>query len=345
MGLFGKIKNIFYDEEIVEIEEPAQETRREERPRIEEVRLPKREVVKEPAPAPKPVSPVYSERELFKTETSFKFPVIDEEEEEAEPVRTRTRPSILDYDFNYSRRQEKPSIPEVKTPERSYSDRSHSSDRNINDRLYGDRQNNNSNTNINSSSGYNNKSNNSTGRVFRPSPVISPVYGVLDKNYKKEEIIERQHQPIRHNQSEMNYDSVRRKAYGTLEDELQSTLSKISSSTTEEVMQTIEEVENLDTESNSKSIEDLLNEIEGNHDLSNVTIGEIEERIKDKIEDEENDTFVRDMEEFKKQVDKPVSSQSVENKTPEPEEEGFDKTLEHDLFNLIDSMYEEREGE
>ena len=36
MGLLGKIKNIFYDEEI--IEEP--EEKKEDRPRIEEVKLP-----------------------------------------------------------------------------------------------------------------------------------------------------------------------------------------------------------------------------------------------------------------------------------------------------------------
>ena len=27
-----------------------------------------------------------------------------------------------------------------------------------------------------------------TKRIFKPTPIISPVYGVLDKNYKKDEI-------------------------------------------------------------------------------------------------------------------------------------------------------------
>ena len=78
MGLFGKIKNIFYDEEIVEVEVPSQEVKREEKPRIEEVRLPKRETQKSSIEEMvKPVSPVYTERELFKTEPTFKFPVIE----------------------------------------------------------------------------------------------------------------------------------------------------------------------------------------------------------------------------------------------------------------------------
>ena len=337
MGLFGKIKNIFYDEEIVEVEVevPSAETKKELNPRdvsprIEEIRLPKREKTKIEESDSKPVSPVYSERDIFKTETSFKFPVIDEEEEE--PIRTRTRNNILDLERNAPRREEKVSKPEIKIMERGIGyERPRTEKRNT-------------------------PSNQATKeRTFKPSPVISPVYGVLDKNYKKEEIIERQHHPVRHNPSDMNYDFVRRKAYGTLEEELESTLSKINSKT-DEVMKTIKEVENLDTEANSKSIEDLLNEIEGNKELANVSIGEIEERIKDRMEEVESDTFVKELNEFKKKDKTNIEytedfyfiAKGVEKsktiKTDE-ETENFDKTLEHDLFNLIDSMYEEREGE
>lgn len=350
MGLFGKIKNIFYDEEIVEVEvNPDEDIKVENKPRIEEVRPPKRDVVRPEEPT-KPVSPVYTERELFKSEPTFKFPVIEEEEEE--PVRTRTRPNILDLERTTPKREPQvPSKPEVRV-ERTYSER------NYNDKSYSERSVVHTNTKSTAT------------KTFRPSPVISPVYGVLDKNYKKEEIIERQQHTIRHNPSEMNYDSVRRKAYGTLEDELENTLSKISSRK-EEVMQTIEEVENLDTESNSKSIEDLLNEIEGNRDLS---IGEIEEKIKDRMEEEENQSVSNNANSFKEEFNKKFqdtidednlshvsldSKKDISNKQDIEEEvvrkeeksvkmeedDGFDKTLEHDLFNLIDSMYEEREGE
>lgn len=319
MGLFGKIKNIFYDEEIIEV--PVEDKKQEERPRIEEVRVPKRE---EPRPTirpvveeEKPVAPVYTERELFKTESTFKFPVLDEDEED-EPVITRSRSNILDLERKQTR--ETPVKPEIKNSFRSVSSQRETSS-------------------VNTSS-----SSSSSSKTFRPSPVISPVYGVLDKNYKKEEIIERQHHSIRHNPSDMNYDSIRRKAYGTLEDELENTLSKISSSKKEEVIKTIEEVESLDTEANSRSIEDLLSEIEGNR---NVSIGEIEERIKDRLEEEENAVeFVKHEDEFVREIE-PVKIPEVEEKRTEVKEEEpeFDKTLEHDLFNLIDSMYEEREGE
>lgn len=311
MGLFGKIKNIFYDEEIVEV--PVEETKKEERPRIEEIHLPKKEIAKPVDSEEKNVSsPIYSEREIFKTENTFKFPVIDESDEE--PIKTRVRPNVLDLE----RTTKKEIKPEINTQR---------------------------NTSIEKTQ--NAKTNNE--RTFRPSPIISPVYGVLDKNYKKEEIMEKQH-TIRHTEADMNYDSVRRKAYGTLEDELENTLSKISSRTNE-VMQTIEEVENLDTEANSKSIEDLLSEIEGNHDYDNISIGEIEEKIKDKMEEDETrkDTFVNTKNDsFEKNEIKfsEPKSEFKNSKTKETEEDdGFDKTLEHDLFNLIDSMYEEREGE
>ncbi len=306
MGLFGKIKNIFYDEEIVEV--PKEEVKKEESRKVEEFKTPVRRVVEEepkkettrPIPEEKPVPPVYTERELFKSETTFKFPVIDEEEEE--PVR-RTRPNILDIERTPKRRTEEPRM------ETKYNEK---------------------------------KEEPKEIRVFKPSPVISPVYGVLDKNYKKEEIIERQNS-IRHNPGEMNYDSVRRKAYGTLEDEFENTLSRITSK--DKIKEQIVEnkTENIgdNKPSDNKSIQDLLSEIEVNR---NISIGDLEEKIKDKIENDEEVPGIK----FVDEVDS-FREKQIEEKKPEPpkedEEDDYEKTLEHDLFNLIDSMYEEKEGE
>ena len=58
-------------------------------------------------------------------------------------------------------------------------------------------------------------------KVFKPTPIISPVYGVLDKNYHKEDIVSRNE--VRE-EKENPIDSVRNKAYGTLEDDLENTL-------------------------------------------------------------------------------------------------------------------------
>lgn len=302
MGLFGKIKNIFYDEEIVDVPE---EPKSVEKPKIEEVKVEKKvEPIKRETPVIN-TTPTYSEREIFTRETTntFKFPMLDEEE--VKPARTRV--NALE-----SARMEKKKEETEKARTDKYKD------------LFKE----------------NTTTSSKPDRIFKPSPVISPVYGVLDKNYTREEIIERQENITRTtNPKDMNYDAVRRKAYGTLEDELESTLSKLSEP------EIHEKVEKPVTKEEEKSIEDLLNEIEGNR---NMSIGDIEEKIKDKMEEEEEDSISDDefLKEFMARTSKKEEETIKEEKTTTKEEDvDADKTLEHDLFNLIDSMYEDKEGE
>lgn len=303
MGLFGKIKNIFYDEEIVDVPE---EPKSVEKPKIEEVKVEKKvEPIKRETPVIN-TTPTYSEREIFTRETTntFKFPMLDEEE--VKPARTRV--NALE-----SARMEKKKEETEKARTDKYKD------------LFKE----------------NTTTSSKPDRVFKPSPVISPVYGVLDKNYTREEIIERQENITRTtNPKDMNYDAVRRKAYGTLEDELESTLSKLSEP------EIHEKVEKPVTKEEEKSIEDLLNEIEGNR---NMSIGDIEEKIKDKMEDEEEESISDDefLKEFMARTSKKEEEETIkeEKATTKEEDVDADKTLEHDLFNLIDSMYEDKEGE
>lgn len=283
MGLIGKLKNIFYDEEIVEVkDEPiVREEKKEEirKPRIEEIQVQKEEKIEN----------TYSERELFKSEPTFKFPVIDEDDDE--PVQTRSRVNTIDLDRRES----------AKRPERVV-----------------DRVNEIHKPNVNVTIG---KEKNSE-KTFTPSPVISPIYGILDKNYTKEEIKEKVETSKRPSESEFNYDYVRRKAYGTLEDELENTLTKLNNEVDKKVKE--------ESKDDSKSIEELLNEIEEN---ANISVGDLEERIKDEfeLEEEKQPSILDKKEEIK--VDNELSL------------DADDKTLEHDLFNLIDSMYEDKEGE
>lgn len=303
MGLFGKIKNIFYDEEIVDVPE---EPKSVEKPKIEEVKVEKKvEPIKRETPVIN-TTPTYSEREIFTRETTntFKFPMLDEEE--VKPARTRV--NALE-----SARMEKKKEETEKARTDKYKD------------LFKE----------------NTTTSSKPDRVFKPSPVISPVYGVLDKNYTREEIIERQENITRTtNPKDMNYDAVRRKAYGTLEDELESTLSKLSEP------EIHEKVEKPVTKEEEKSIEDLLNEIEGNR---NMSIGDIEEKIKDKMEEEEEESISDDefLKEFMARTSKKEEKETIkeEKATTKEEDVDADKTLEHDLFNLIDSMYEDKEGE
>lgn len=59
---------------------------------------------------------------------------------------------------------------------------------------------------------------------FKPTPIISPVYGILDKNYHKEDIVSRNEAKTQKEPVESAIDAIRNKAYGTLEDELENTL-------------------------------------------------------------------------------------------------------------------------
>lgn len=56
---------------------------------------------------------------------------------------------------------------------------------------------------------------------FKPTPIISPVYGILDKNYVKEDIRAKNVKPLSYyNPKEATIDEIRNKAYGSLEDEV-----------------------------------------------------------------------------------------------------------------------------
>lgn len=156
-------------------------------------------------------------------------------------------------------------------------------------------------------------------RIFKPTPVISPIYGILDKDYRKEEIKEK----TDNNRSKMsskitNYDTVRRKAYGTLEDELEDTLNSINKISTDTINKEVNSIEkDVQKLSKASKIEDLISKID---DVSEeidktLSIGELEDNVHLDNFDEED-----------------VNEKTVS-----------DNTLEHDLFNLIDSMYDDKE--
>lgn len=306
MGLFKKIIDVFYDpvegeeeteirdipkREIVEEVKPRPVEKKEEKIKIEEIHLPKEEV--------KPESSVYNEREMFKTETkTFKFPILEEEEKEKPMVRSSRSSIYMQQD-----------IPKKETKEERFENLRREINKETNREIKPEVK-------------------KEENKKFKLTPPISPVFGILDQNYKKEDIIERT-EPIIHRTGDMNYDSVRRKAYGTLEDELENTLTKISKNN-EEIEKTIEETNNFDAEENNKSIEDLLSEIEGNKSTSYKDVEDNNEEIID------NDSFPT----FRS-IKEDISDD--EEKEENEESDSFDKTLEHDLFNLIDSMYEDKE--
>lgn len=159
-------------------------------------------------------------------------------------------------------------------------------------------------------------------KPFRPSPVISPVYGILDKNYTKEDLIEKESKHVDERQAAIDIDVVRRKAYGSLAEH----------ATDEPVLR-----------EENKTIEDLLTEnaevtipVEEDasvEDFSSDINAILEDEMQERPLPEEDTPSLEVLDQKKKSIADTVPS----------EEQLENDTLESDLFDLIDSMYEQRE--
>ena len=181
-------------------------------------------------------------------------------------------------------------------------------------------------------------------RVFKPSPIISPIYGILDKDYKKEEVTERTITSEPLTSTVTTYDTVRRKAYGTLEDDLEDTLNSMNKITTTSINIKMEEKpvkeakkEKEEINEKTQNIEDLITRIEETtNDIDRtLSIGQLEDTAELENFDEDNDAVIGGPE--------PEVESKAEEKEEELDRTMTDSTLEHDLFNLIDSMYDDKE--
>ena len=162
---------------------------------------------------------------------------------------------------------------------------------------------------------------------FRPTPIISPVYGVLDQNYKKEDVIVKK--DILRRPNELSLDEVRKRAFGSLEEELEENLTntkeiKIEKESTKEKIKEIEKpIDKM------KTIGELIEE-----DNKNIEIPEIDSIEEDTKEYNKNDhEIINDIP--KNTIDDLLSREETETKDEIDEDEA-------DLFSLIDSMYEEK---
>ena len=237
-------------------------------------------------------------------------------------------------------------------------------------------------------------------KTFTPSPIISPVYGILDKNYTKDDIVDKKDglkrekivKPVLKNENVktiedaekevakeeikieekpivvekttpvVDIDSVRKKAYGELED-LEKTLTDIQLPELNEVkvVETEEAEEVSIVNEIDTSVED---ELDTNFVVENIEIDE-EEKELDKVVDEvieskeektrtkpqllddlEKTSTLQILDDIEKELNsiKPISNDIEEDIEIEHVVQK-DYTLEKDLFNLIYSMYEEGEEE
>ena len=170
-------------------------------------------------------------------------------------------------------------------------------------------------------------------KKFKPSPIISPIYGLLDNDGN---IVEKDNTigpKIPSNvKEEMTLDAIRKKAYGNLDEKLEDTLKRLSSKTIEEAEKDMEDEEkNLDSLSRTKQKQKIKEKevdpiVVKNNDkddmiLPNVNFKEIDVDLERSKVNEKNHT--------------------VSNSNAYDDDD--DDTKEQDLFHLIDTMYSEKE--
>lgn len=161
--------------------------------------------------------------------------------------------------------------------------------------------------------------------AFKPTPIISPVYGILDKNYVKEDIKAKNIKPSSYyNPKEATIDDIRNKAYGTLEDDVANELYEADRALYEPVDEP--ELEFGIEEKIETKTDDLFEEIERDVPV----IPEEEEPLARHAKvSGKNDELTSLLEE----------EMSKEATDDLPKDEPA-KISDKELFNLIDSMYE-----
>ncbi|MBQ7136990.1 MAG: hypothetical protein IJO43_03350 [Bacilli bacterium] len=298
MGVFDKIKNIFFEEEYVEVEEEIKKPKKAE-PKKEKITVAKKidlpEIKKERVkPEPKEEieeveEEAIEEVEEAKQENKFKFPMTFEEEDfkQDEVLVEKVQPK------EEPKKEEKPKYIYENERVPLYEGREEKKEK----------------------------------PAFKPTPIISPIYGILDKNYKKEEIVTKKPIILSSSSSrKMDLDRVREKAYGDLASDITASMQEEK---VDELVVHGEEKENTFYDLNI-----------GSPAVERVTVGDAEEYFNDLGLEYNVDYKDNSMEKATGR-----RTAKLEEKEEKEDKETSDETvsLENNLFDLIESMYEDKE--
>jgi len=301
MGVFDKIKNIFFEEEYVEVEEEIKPSKKEikkekvtvakkiDLPEIKKEK-PKEIVKEEDFEEEEDIVPVET-----KQENKFKFPMTFEEEDfKTETIEEELpRPTYKEEITRplYKEEQKKEDVKYIFENERVplYEGREDKKDK----------------------------------PIFRPTPIISPIYGILDKNYKKEEIVTKKPIVLSTSSSrKMDLDQIREKAYGDLASDITASMEE-----KEEYSDSLEE----DNDAKENTLYDLnIN----SPAVEKVTVGDAEEYF--------NDLGLEYNVDYKDNSIERATGRRT-SKLEKMEQEDDDASLENNLFDLIESMYDDKE--
>jgi len=346
MGLMDKFKNLFTDEEIieeddvdtVEIKEIKKEEEVNKLPTFMREKIEKEEKKSILKPAINEIEKEIKvnniddeEIELPKLEekNSFKFPI---DFSENDFVETRSRQSI---------HQKKQEIEETKKEENIRLDKPVKSETRVAD-LYKDKK----------------VDEKVSKPKFKATPIISPIYGVLDKNYTSGDIESstgNNFEEKRHSKS-VDFDSVRKKAYGSLTKEIKENLvcenceylreAKECKRGREQISQTEYSYEILEEQPVSSYNDITLDEATENYYDYGVEYEkepEFYQQDEVKISTFEEDKPIKEIPPVKSSINLLSTlkkSMGDENEVVAKKEDNLELT--DDLFNLIDSMYDER---
>ena len=192
-------------------------------------------------------------------------------------------------------------------------------------------------------------------KPFVVTPVISPVYGILDKNYTPDSVIEK-------NKDNSNLDAQKKRLYGNTETIIEEVVVKKEEPKKEdEYLDSIQNI--IEEEIPKRAVKTVEEEMEDTEEYNTVepeiTYDEEPEVVVEEdvpIEEDpitppvEEEPYYEEPEEEDEMEAPSVSIDTLIDNPMDEEDEAprqeLDDTIETDLFNLIDSMYnKDDEGE
>lgn len=391
MGVLDKIKNALFEVEYVEVEEPVKKEKRpkekvksienKEKPIAKKIVLPgkKEEKIEELEEEdlkdedfeirPKNETRKENSHEEFKFMDDNDFKMDDEEYTHEEPEIVK----VIDNDDEYHDRK---SSRVEKKSHREYAETEKNDEIDHSDKLYSNKSFNKSYSSSRDSKPYGMDSSynfpvheygtydkKDERTYFKPSPIISPIYGILDKNYKKEDVVQKKEIRLTTNytRSNVSVDDIRNKAYGKKEEdknEFSPRTFEIEDDDDDDLLVDLSddkgkpEVKELTMGDALEYFQDLGLEYNVDYvDASKerMTPRRARDNYDDFLEEKESedtpDNTKRVDEEKSKEVEKKVETTSVVEIKDESKNEDTDVSLDDDdnLFDLIDSMYQESE--
>jgi len=322
MGLLDKLKNAFFEEEYVEVDdneevakkvESKKEVKKEEKIKTEEIKNRTKleedideeiEEINEIIPEIKEEvkeEPVISDRELVNKNNKIEY-FNDSDFVSNDYYREEKKPASQAYGGAYSK------VTYTQT----------TSDKKAYNRPYGA----------------------SNDKGFQPTPIISPIYGVLDKNYHKDEVIDKKDRPSSYvSKKNVDLDSIRQKAYGMSSlNDLPDYDDIVSEKEVEEDINYKEEPLLKDMVEEKKPVVDTVSIEDAEQYFEDLGL-EYNVDYKDAGYEKATGrrTAIHDYDDDKTQ--EIIINNNIDKEDSPVEDEEDSELLENNLFDLVDSMY------